>query len=65
MGYSTVANCGATEPSNWQACVAMGFNINNTESEALAVSGNVHARNVKIFGADQRLVQNITDADPH
>lgn len=62
MGYSTIANCGATEPSEWQACVAMGFNINNTESEALGVSGNVHARNVKLFGADARLAQNVTDA---
>lgn len=62
MGYSTIADCGATEPSNWQACVAMGFNINNTESEALAVSGNVHARNVKLFGADARLAENVTDA---
>ena len=50
--------------SNWQACVAMGFNINNTESEALAVSGNIHAKNVKIFGVDQRLAENITDSDP-
>ncbi len=66
MGYSTVADCGATEPSNWQACVAMGFNINNTESEALAVSGNVHARNLQIFGADERLanLEAVADAAP-
>ena len=63
MGYSTIANCGATEPSNWQACVAMGFNINNTESESLAVSGNVHARNVKLFGNDERFKENITNAN--
>eukprot|EP00942_MAST-04A_sp_MAST-4A-sp1_P009031 g9031.t1 len=63
MGYSTIANCGATEPSNWQACVAMGFNINNTESESLAVSGNMHARNVKLFGNDERFKENITNAN--
>ena len=46
-------------------CVAMGSGITNTESQALAVSGNVHAQNVNIFGADARLAApNATDADP-
>eukprot|EP00937_MAST-01D_sp_MAST-1D-sp2_P000268 g268.t1 len=64
MGWSTVAECGGAEPSNNGACVALGFNTVNHEPESLAVSGNAHAKNVKLFGADARFAQNITDADP-
>ena len=64
MGWSTVAECGGAEPSNNGACVALGFNTVNHEPESLAVSGNAHAKNVKLFGADARLAQNVTDADP-
>ena len=64
MGWSTVAQCGGAKPSNNGACVAMGFNTVNHEPESLAVSGNVHAKNVQLFGADARLAQNVKDADP-
>ena len=62
MGSSTVAHCGGNKGNG--ACVAMGNSITNNEQEALAVSGNVHAKNVKLFGADARLAANATDADP-
>ena len=62
FGFNTEANCGAIGS---EACVAMGFVINNTEAQSLAVSGNVLAHNVKLFGADARLAKrNVTDADP-
>ena len=63
LGWATVAECGGSEPTNNGACVAMGFNTVNKEPESLAVSGNVHARNVKVFGADARLAQNATAVD--
>ena len=44
VGWSTVAECGGAKPSNNGACVAMGFNTVNHEPEALAVSGNAHAK---------------------
>ena len=36
----------------------------NAEDQALATSGNVIAKNVKLFGSDARLASNVTDADP-
>lgn len=59
FGQSTTAHCGGG-----YACSAFGWNINNTESQSLAVSGNVHALNVKMFGADARLAGAVKDADP-
>ena len=61
MGERTVAGCGGA--AAFGACTAMGFQINNTEVEALVNSGNVHAKNIHLFGADSRLAQNATDAD--
>ena len=58
LGQSTSAHCGGG-----YACTAAGWNINNTESQSLAVSGNVHAKNVKLFGSDARLAGAVADAD--
>ena len=54
------ASCGTGGTS----CVAFGSNMVNAEDQALATSGNVIAKNVKLFGSDARLASNVTDADP-
>ena len=63
MGWNTVANCGGPWPSPGY-CTVMGAGINNTQPEALVNSGDIHGRNINLFGADVRLAQNITDTDP-
>ena len=63
MGWDTTTKCGHNATVNGY-CVAMGTGVTNTENEALVNSGNIHAKNVQLFGADARLSTNVTDADP-
>lgn len=65
MGDTTVAKCGATAQSDglFGSCVAAGTALTNNELQAFAISGNIHGRNVHIFGADERLSSNIAPAD--
>ena len=66
MGFNTTALCNNTSddfPLANGACVAMGIGITNNQSEALAVSGNVLAKNVHLFGADARLLAVDDDAN--
>ena len=65
LGQNTVANCNKGAPvGEGGACTATGYAVNNTEGEALVNSGNIHAKNIKLFGSDARLSTNATDVDP-
>ncbi len=67
FGSGSVANCGGTGPSAWpkfRTCAAFGYGINNTDTEALAVSGVAYAKNFIFNHADARLHKVVGDADP-
>ena len=64
MGYKTTASHSGTSfgyftAANGLYSAAFGNYVGTTESEAMVVSGNVHARNVHLF-AEDRLTANVT-----